>query len=113
MLSISVYDDVIFQEKNAYAEPLFVDKSGRVLRFALQPRQSIAEHNAPHSPLYILITQGSGLFAGGDKIPKRFGRGMLLAFDMGEQHAILAEDEELVFLAFMHGVPEELKGISP
>lgn len=113
MLSISVYDNIIFHEQNPYTEPLFVDKGGRVLRFALKPGQAIREQSAPHSLLYIVIMQGSGLFSGGDQKAQRFGRGMMLAFDMGEEHAILAEDEELVFLAFLHGVPEELKGLYP
>lgn len=113
MLSISVYDNIIFDEQNAHAEALFVDRGGRVLRFALKPGQMIGEHNAPSSPMYILIMQGSGIFSGGDQKAQRFGRGMMLAFDVGETHAILAEDEELVFLAFLHGVPEELKSISP
>lgn len=112
MLSIPIYDDIIFHEKNPYAEPLFVDANSRVLRFALKPGQSIAEHNAPHSPLHIFIIRGSGLFSGGDQKQQRFSQGMLLTFDMGEYHAVQAEDEELVFLAFMHGVPEKRKGSS-
>ncbi len=112
MLTIPVYENIIFHDRNPHAEPLFVDEHGRVLRFALKPGQSIAEHNAPHSPLHILILKGSGLFSGGDQEPQQFGQGMLLTFDMGEYHAVQAKDEELVFLAFMHGVPEELKGPS-
>jgi quercetin dioxygenase-like cupin family protein len=105
MIAIPLHDNLVFHDKNPYAEPLFVDKSGRILRFALKPGQSVREHMAPNSPVYVMVLKGSGLFAGDDHREQRFGPGTLLVFDAGETHAILAESEELVFLALLHGAP--------
>ncbi|MBE2224569.1 MAG: cupin domain-containing protein, partial [Anaerolineae bacterium] len=105
MKSILLHDNITFHDNDPYAEPLFVDETGRVLRFALKPGQIVREHTAPHSPVYIVVLQGSGLFSGGDNQEERFGPGTLLIFDTGEVHAIRAEAEELVFVAFLHGVP--------
>jgi quercetin dioxygenase-like cupin family protein len=106
MQAISLYDNWVFHDENPAAEPLFVNEDGRILRFALKPGQSIQEHTAPNSPLYIVILKGEGLFSGGDGREERFGPGALLIFDTGEPHAIRAENEELLFVGFMHGVPE-------
>lgn len=105
MKSIMLHDNVIFHDNDPNAEPLFVDETGRILRFALKPGQIVKEHTAPHSPVYIVVLKGSGLFSGGDNQDERFGPGTLLVFDTGEVHAIRAEAEELVFVAFLHGVP--------
>lgn len=105
MRSIPLHDNWVFRDKDPYAEPLFVDKMGRVLRFTLKPNQSVREHMAPNSPVYVVILKGSGFFSGGDQQEQRFGAGTLLIFDAGEMHAIRAEDEELVFVAFLHGAP--------
>lgn len=105
MLSIQLNDHPMFHDNNPYADPLFVDKWGRILRFALKPGQAVREHTAPHSPVYIVVLQGTGLFSGGDELEQRFGPGSLLIFEPGEVHAIRAQDEELVFVAFLHGAP--------
>ncbi len=105
MLSISLHENAVFHDKDPYAEPLFVDKDGRILRFALNPGQSVREHMAPHSPVYIVVLKGIGLFSGGDNREQRFGPGTLLVLSAGETHSIRAEGEELVFLAFLHGAP--------
>jgi quercetin dioxygenase-like cupin family protein len=105
MLSIPLHDNVVFHDRDPYAEPLFVDKTGRILRFALQPGQSVREHMAPHSPVYIVILKGNGLFSGGEIQEQRFGPGTLLVFDAGETHAVRSDGEELVFVAFLHGAP--------
>jgi quercetin dioxygenase-like cupin family protein len=104
MLSIPLHDNVVFRNRDPYAEPLFVDKSSRILRFALRPGQSVREHMAPNSPVHIVILKGIGIFSGGDNHEQRFGPGTLLVFAEGEMHAIRAEDEEVVFVAFLHGV---------
>ena len=106
MKAITLHDNVVFHDTNPYAEPLFIDQTGRILRFALKPGQSVQEHTAPHSPVYLVILKGTGLFSGSDNQEQRFGPGALLVFDTGEMHAIRAEAEELVFVTFMHGVPE-------
>jgi len=105
MISIPLHDNLVFHDKDPYAEPLFVDKTSRILRFALKPGQSVREHMAPHSPVTIVVLKGSGLFSGGDGREQRYGPGTLLVFDAGETHAVLAEAEELVFVAFLQGAP--------
>jgi len=105
MISIPLNDNLVFHERDPYAEPLFVDKTSRILRFALKPGQSVREHMAPHSPVTIVVLKGSGLFSGGENQEQRVGAGTLLVFDAGETHAIAAEGEELVFVAFLHGAP--------
>ena len=105
MRSISLLEGLEFHDKNAYAQPLFVDAAGRILRFTLRPGQSIKEHDAPDSPFYVVVLKGQGMFAGGEGEPQRFGPNSLLVFDAGEHHSISALDEELVFIGFLRGVP--------
>ena len=105
MQSVALHDNLVFHDKDPYAEPLFVDKTGRILRFTLKPGQAVVEHTAPSSPVYLVVLEGAGLFSGGDGQEQRFGPGSLLIFDVGEKHAIRAEAEPLVFLAFLHGAP--------
>ncbi len=105
MQSLSIYEYPVFHDSNPYAEPLFVAPTGRILRFALRPGQTVREHTAPSSPVYLVTLQGAGLFSGENGEEQRFGPGTLLIYDAGERHAIRAEDEELVFLAFLHGAP--------
>ena len=105
MQSLAIHENLVFHDANSYAEPLFVSPTGRVLRFALRPGQSVREHTAPSSPVYLVILQGAGLFSGEDGREERCGPGTLLIYDVGERHAIRAEGEELVFLAFLHGAP--------
>jgi quercetin dioxygenase-like cupin family protein len=100
-----LHENIIYHDDDPFAEPLFVDPTGRILRFALKPGQEVREHTAPHSPVYIVVLEGTGLFSGGDEQEERFGPGALLILETGEPHAIRAEDEALVFLAILHGVP--------
>ncbi|MCZ7672134.1 MAG: cupin domain-containing protein [Chloroflexi bacterium] len=105
MKSIMLHDNVVYHDTDPYADPLFVDETGRILRFALKPGQIVREHTAHHSPVYIVVLQGSGLFSVDGNQEERFGPGALLVYDTGEMHAVRAEAEELVFVAFLHGVP--------
>ena len=102
-------DELKFHDKNPYAEPLLVDETGRILRFTLKPGQIVREHNAPHSPVYIVVLKGHGMFAGGGGPEQKFGPDTLLTFAAGEGHAIQALDEDLVFVAFLHGAPGALR----
>ncbi len=105
MKSIRLMDNWEFHDKNPYAEPLFVAEDGRILRFALRPGQIVREHQAPHSPVYIVVLKGTGLYAGGDGQEQPFGPNTLLIFGAGEPHSIRAVDDDVVFLAFLHGAP--------
>ena len=93
-----------FSDKGAHAEPLYADKNGRVILFTLKPNQSIREHNAPSSPLYVVALSGREFFAGQDGKEQTVGPNSLLMFDPGENHSIHAL-EELVFVGFLHGAP--------
>jgi len=104
-------DDLRFRDTDPLAQPIFVDHvglTGRIIRFSLRPGQVIREHNAPHSPVYIVVLKGRGYFSGVDGKEKPFGPETLLVFDAGERHAIRADKEDLVFVTFLHGVPEEI-----
>jgi quercetin dioxygenase-like cupin family protein len=94
-----------FQEKNPYAQPLFVAHDGRILRFALRPGQVVEEHQAPHSPVYIVVLKGQGIFSNAEGIEQKLGPNTLIIFEAGEKHSIRALDADLVFIAFLHGTP--------
>ena len=105
MKTIQLFGDIVFHDANPNAEPLHVDQDGRVLRFALRPGQVVQEHSAPHSPVNIIVLKGHGMFAGGDQHEHHLGPNTMLVIDAGEAHSIRALDEELVFVAILHGVP--------
>ena len=110
MRTMNLFDNLEFHDKDPYAQPLFVDDAGRVLRFTLRPGQTIMQHNAPDSPLYIVVLQGHGMFTGADIKADRFGPNALLVFDRGENHTVQALDEDLVFVGFLHGAPDAIPG---
>lgn len=94
-----------FNDKNPFAQPLFVAQDGRILRFALRPGQVVREHQAPHSPVYIVVLKGQGMFAGADGEEKLLGPNALVIFEAGENHSMRALEEDLVFVTFLHGAP--------
>ncbi len=104
MRTTDLVENLEFHDARPYAQPLYVDEHGRVIRFMLKPGQSIAEHDAPSSPFYAVVLKGRGLFAGADGVEREFGPNAILIFDKGENHAVRALDEELVFVGFLHGV---------
>lgn len=110
MRTMQLLESLEFDEKRAHASPLFVDKAGRVLCFALRPGQSLKEHAAPSSPLYLVVVKGEGMFAGGDGKERRLGPSSLAILDRGEAHSIRALDEDLVFLGILHGEPTARTG---
>jgi quercetin dioxygenase-like cupin family protein len=110
MQTIQLMEQPEYHAANPYAQPLHVTETGRILRFMLKPGQSIREHNAPHSPFYVVVLAGEGMFAGGDGQEQRAGPGTLLIFEPGENHQVRAVDSELMFVGFLHGIPRELRG---
>ena len=100
----SLLENLEFHDNNPYSQPLFVDEHGRILRFMLKPGQSIADHNVPHSPFYIVVLQGQGMFKGQDGKEQQCGPNTLLIFNPAENHALRALDENLVFIGFLQGV---------
>jgi quercetin dioxygenase-like cupin family protein len=105
MKTAQLLDNLEFHDEHPYAQPLFVAETGRVLRFLLKPGQSIHEHDVPSSPFFVVVLKGKGLFAGDDGQEQQFGAGSLLIFEPGESHSARAQDEELVFVGFLHSVP--------
>lgn len=103
MKVMQLYENWVFHDENPYAEPLLVDQEKRILRFALRPGQVVREHTAPSSPVQLIILHGEGIFIGENGVEHRYGKGVLLSFDSGEKHSIRALDEELIFIALLHG----------
>ncbi len=110
MKTLPLMENWEFKEKNPFAEPLFVAPDGRILRFALRPGQIVREHQVPHSPVYIVVLSGHGMFAGPDGKEQMLGPNALIVFEAGENHAIRALDEDLVFVVFLHGAPGAYSG---
>lgn len=108
MKTLQLLDNLEFRDNGPEAQPLYVDRNGRALRFTLKPGQSIKEHNAPTSPFYVVVLKGKGMFAGGDEREQLFGPNSLLVFDPGENHTVRALDEELVFVGFLRGAPSNV-----
>lgn len=104
MKATQLMDNVKFREENPVADPLYVDKDGRILLFCLKPGQSIVEHDVPHSPFYVVVLKGRGLFTDGSGQEHPVAPNMLLVFDSGEKHTVRALDEELIFVGVLHGV---------
>jgi quercetin dioxygenase-like cupin family protein len=104
MQAINLLENQKFSDTHAHAEPLHVDKNGRAILFTLKPGQTIAEHNAPSSPFYVIILSGQGVFTGGNGLEQTVGSNMLLVFDPGENHTVRALQGDLVFIGFLHGV---------
>ncbi len=102
MKIIQLFDTLQFHEKNPYPQPLCIDGQGRILSFALRPGQSIREHNAPDSPLYLIVLDGNGIFSGGDAREIECAPGTLLVFEPGERHTLRARDRDLILIGFVH-----------
>ena len=108
MKTTQLLEALEFDTAKPHAEPLYVDRHLRVIRFMLKPGQEIREHNAPYSPLCFVVLKGEGMFAGGDGKERRFGPNSLLILDPGEKHAVRALDEELVFAGILRGAPSNV-----
>ncbi len=108
MRTMNLLQGLEFHEHNPNAQPLFVDKNGRVLRWMLKRGESIKEHNTHDSPLYVGVLKGTGVFAGQAGNEQTFGPNSLLIFDPGESHHIRADKQDLVFVGFLHGEPSNV-----
>lgn len=104
MKATQILSQAKFREAGPTAEPLYVDKNGRALLFALRPGQTIKGHEVPDSPFYVVVVQGHGFFTGSDGKERPAGPNDLLIFDPGEVHSVRAGEDDLVFLGFLHGV---------
>lgn len=104
MKSKQLLENLEFHDAVPFAQPLLVDQHGRILRWMLKPGQEIKEHRVPHSPFYIIILKGKGIFTGKDEQEREFGLHSLLIFEQDELHTVRALDEELVFVGFLLGI---------
>lgn len=105
MKSTALLEHLEFREAGPNAQPLYVDKNGRIIRFTLKPGQTIKGHEVPDSPFYVVVLQGHGSFTDAHGVERRVHPNDLLLFEPGEEHSVSAGDEELVFVGFLHGVP--------
>lgn len=87
--------------EHGHAQVLYADSESRALRFALKKGQSI-KHLHPHSPVQVVVLKGSGVFEGENGYQTVTANNLLL-FSKGEEFSVRAENEELVFLALLHG----------
>jgi quercetin dioxygenase-like cupin family protein len=108
MKTTNLMKEIQFNNADGHAEPIYVDRQGRALRFALKPRQSFKKHNSPNSPFYAVVLKGKGMFSGSDGKEIKCAPNALLIFEPGENHTIRALDEELVFIGFLHGEPSNV-----
>lgn len=108
MKTMKLLEELEFDTKDAHAQPLFVDRNGRVIRFTLKPGQSLKEHTSPNSPFYVVVLKGNGIFASREGKEQPVGPNSLLIFDPKETHTVRALDEELVFIGFLRGEPSNV-----
>ncbi len=105
MKSAALLEHLEFRDAGPNAQPLYVDKYGRVIRFALKPGQTIKGHRVPDSPFYVVVLQGHGRFTDSHGEERRVGPNDLLLFQPGEEHSVSAENQDFVFVGFLQGAP--------
>jgi quercetin dioxygenase-like cupin family protein len=71
------------------------------------PGQELKEHSSPSSPVYLLVLKGEGVFKDERGSQATAGPGSILIYDVNEKHSVKAKDEELVFVAILHGSPRK------
>lgn len=113
MRTFDLFESLEFTERNAHAESLHSNEEGRALRYAFLPGQRIEPHEAPHSPVHLIILQGRGMFAGAAGVERECSQGMMVAFDAGESHTVRALDEKLVYVAIYNENPVSHQYESP
>ncbi len=97
--------EVTHRGDKAHAQALYADHNGRALRWTLLPGQSVQPSTSPSSPVYLVVLQGSGYFAGEDGSEQKLGPNEMAVFAPNESHTARTEAEELVFIAILHGAP--------
>ena len=104
---VNLMEGIKFNDQHPIAQPIHIDKNGRLLQFALKPGQELKEHSSPSSPVYLLVLKGQGVFKGKDDSKTTAGPGSIIIYDVDERHSVTAGDEELVFVAILHGSPRK------
>jgi quercetin dioxygenase-like cupin family protein len=104
---VDLMQDIKFNDSHPIAQTIHADKNGRLLQFALEPRQELKEHSNSSSPVYLLILKGEGVFRAEGGAETVAGPGSIVICDVDEKHSVQARDEELVFVAILHGSPRK------
>ena len=107
MEHVDLMQDIKFNDSHPIAQSIHADKNGRLLQFALEPGQELKEHSNSTSPVYLLILKGEGVFRGDNGSQAVAGPGSIVIYDVDEKHSVKAGDEELVFVAILHGSPRK------
>ncbi len=102
--------EVVHRGDKAHAQALHADEHGRALRWTLLPGQSVQPSTSPHTPVYLVVLQGTGYFAGEDGEEQILGPNDMAIFAPNENHTARAEDEQLVFIAILHEAPNPKHG---
>jgi len=107
METVKLLSDLEFFEDGemAHAQALHADHKGRALRWTLQPGQSVQPSTSPSTPVYLVVLQGTGYFAGEDRVERKLGPNDMAVFAPNEAHSARAEDENLIFIAILHEAP--------
>ncbi len=107
MEHVDLMQDIKFNDSHPIAQSIHADKNGRLLQFALEPGQELKEHSNSTSPVYLLILKGEGVFRGDNGSQAVAGPGSIVIYDVDEKHSVKAGEEELVFVAILHGSPRK------
>ena len=98
-------ENIKFNDSHPIAQSIHADENGRLLQFARKPGQELKEHSSPSSPVYLLVLKGEGIFKGENDSNTTAGPGSIVIYDVDEKHSAKAKDQELVFVAILHGSP--------
>jgi len=104
---VDLTEGVKFNDSHPIAQSIHADENGRLLQFALKPGQELKEHSNSTSPVYLLVLKGVGVFRGNNDSRITAGPGSILIYDIDEKHSVTAGDQELVFVAILHGSPRK------
>ena len=107
MEHVNLMEGIKFNDGHPIAQSIHADKNGRLLQFALEPGQELKEHSNSTSPVYLLILKGEGIFRGEGGAQTVAGPGSIIIYDINEKHSVKAKEEELVFVAILHGSPRK------
>lgn len=107
MEHVKLMEGIRFNDGHPIAQSIHADRNGRILQFALEPGQELKEHSNSSSPVYLLILKGEGIFRGEDGSQTAAGSGSMIIYDVNEKHSVTAGNEELVFVAILHGSPRK------
>ena len=97
--------EVVHKGDKAHAQALHADHNGRALRWTLLPGQSVQPSTSPSTPVYLVVLQGTGYFAGEDGVEQKLNPNDMAVFAPNETHTARAEEEQLVFVAILHEAP--------